>query len=162
MPWPLPFVPGETLLAPMLDRKNTPIGHISIIQGIIRRQRDEADLRQLKVAIEHAGEVVVLSDPSGHIQYANPAFERATGYSVAEALHQNPRVLQSEQHDREFYGELWQTISSGRIWKGRFVNRRKDCSLYTEEATISPIFADQKRISHYVASSGTSPSNSDW
>ncbi len=176
MPWPLPSVPGEpeppangepfvrtyrdrenrvfpgeTLLAPMLDRRNNPIGHIGIIRDITRRQRDEADLRQLKVAIEHAGEVVVITDTRGHIQYANPAFERTTGYSVAEAVRQNPRVLQSGQHDREFYRDLWQTISSGRIWKGRFVNRRKDNSLFTEEATISPVFADQGRISHYVA-----------
>ena len=50
------------------------------------------------------------------IQYVNPTFERITGYTKAEALGQNPRFLKGGEHDGEFYGSMWKTITDGRVW----------------------------------------------
>ncbi len=124
---------------------------ISITRDITQRKKDEADLERLKVAIEHAGEVIVITDVQGNIQYANPAFEKATGYTCVEAFQQNPRILKSGMHDEAFYNELWATISSGRAWAGRLVNKNKAGTLYTEEATISPVFDSLGNIINYVA-----------
>lgn len=124
---------------------------ISITRDISQRKQAEADLERLKVAIEHAGEVIVITDAQGDIQYANPAFTRVTGYTLAEAFGQNPRILKSGEHDEAFYRELWATIASGKTWSGRVVNKKKDGSLYTEEATISPVFDEQGSIVNYVA-----------
>ena len=74
-----------------------------------------------------------------------------TGYSHNEVLGRNPRILKSGNHDELFYHELWETISSGRTWTGRMVNKRKDGKLYTEETTISPVLDASGQIVNYVA-----------
>ncbi|MCX7002303.1 MAG: PAS domain S-box protein, partial [bacterium] len=120
--------------------------------GILEDQtRAEADLKRLATAIEQAAEVIVVTDAQGLIQYANPAFEAVTGYTCAEAIGQNPRLLKSGQHDAAFYRTLWDTIRSGKTWQGRFVNRKKNGALYTEEASISPVRDAAGAIANYVA-----------
>jgi len=109
------------------------------------------DMERLTTAIEQAAETVVITDTQGDIVYVNPAFERVTGYSRAEALGQNPRILKSDRHDLAFYQSLWATICAGQVWSGHFINKRKDGTLYTEEATISPVKGQDGTITHYVA-----------
>ncbi len=124
---------------------------ISITRDITQRKQAEADLERLKVAIEHAGEVILITDAEGTIQYANPAFAKVTGYTLDEAFRKNPRILKSGEHDDAFYEALWETITSGLTWAGRMINKKKDGTLYTEEATISPVFDDQGAIVNFVA-----------
>lgn len=90
-------------------------------------------------AFESAGEAIVITDLTGTIQYVNPAFERISGYRRDEVVGQNPRVLKSGQHSPTFYERLWKTLTSGEVWKGLFLNRRKDGTLYHSEQTIAPI-----------------------
>lgn len=78
-------------------------------------------------------------------------FEQITGYTVDEASGQNPRMLRSGKQNDEYYRNLWDTISSGKTWHGRLVNKRKDGSFYTEDATISPVFSTAGEIVNYVA-----------
>ncbi|MCX7002011.1 MAG: PAS domain S-box protein, partial [bacterium] len=113
--------------------------------------RAEADLKRLATVIEQAAEIIVVTDAQGLIQYVNPAFEAVTGYTRAEAIGQNPRLLKSGQQDAAYYHALWQAICSGNTWQGRFVNRKKNGALYTEEATISPVRDAAGTIANYVA-----------
>jgi two-component system cell cycle sensor histidine kinase/response regulator CckA len=115
-----------------------------------RRQAEEARAR-LATAIDQAAESIVITDTAGAIQYVNPAFERITGYSQAEALGQNPRLLKSGKQNAAFYEAMWATISAGQVWQGRLVNRKKDGTLYTEDATISPVRDERSAIVSYVA-----------
>jgi two-component system, cell cycle sensor histidine kinase and response regulator CckA len=87
----------------------------------------------------------------GSIVYVNPCFETLTGYTRTEVYGKNPRILNSGTQSTEFYKELWQTLTSGGVWQGRFINRRKDGSLYTEEATIAPVRDAKGFIHKYVA-----------
>jgi two-component system cell cycle sensor histidine kinase/response regulator CckA len=103
------------------------------------------------IAVEQAAEIFVITDPEANIQYVNPAFEEATGYSHKETIGQNPRILKSGVQDDAFYRELWDTLTAGKTWKGRFVNKRKDDSFYTEEAIISPVHDSKGEIIHYTA-----------
>ena len=120
-------------------------------RDITERKQAEAENLLLATAIEQAAETVVITDRDAKIQYANPAFTRTTGYTRDEALGQNPRVLKSGQHDARFYQELWATLTAGKLWHGEFTNRRKDGTLYMEEATIAPVRNASGEITNYIA-----------
>jgi PAS domain S-box-containing protein len=136
---------------PRFGIDNHLIGLIHIVRDVTERKRAEAERERLMAAIEQAGEIVLITDREGTIQYVNPAFETVTGYTREEAVGQNPRILKSGRQDEAFYGELWKTISSGQTWEGRIVNKRKDGTLYTETATISPVRDAAGRIVSFVA-----------
>ncbi len=123
----------------------------SVWRDITQRKADERERSILLSAIEQADEVIVLTDTEANIRYVNPAFERVTGYPREEAIGQNPRILQSGQHDAEFYREMWATLTAGETWRGQFLNRRKDGTDYTELAVISPVKTPAGRLIAYVA-----------
>ncbi len=136
-----------------LAQWETPEGQFftAIIRDISARQRTEAQMRLQSAALEAAVNSVVITDAAGTIQWVNPAFCHVTGYTQAEAVGRNPRVLKSGRQSPEFYAELWRTISGGQKWRGEFVNRRKDGTLYTEDVTIAPVRDETGRIAHYIA-----------
>jgi PAS domain S-box-containing protein len=117
---------------------------------VIERQQTEEAQQRLSTAIEQAVDLVVITDNEGNIEYVNPAFERTTGYDAASVLGKNPRTIKSGQHDDLFYQGLWTTIRSGSVWSGNFVNRRRDGTLFTEVATITPVRDSSGRIVNYV------------
>jgi len=123
----------------------------SAIMSQKRDQEAAIDRDRLFEAVRQSGEAIVITDPQGIIEYANPTFERISGYSLQEAIGAKTDILKSGMHDEAFYGDLWQTISAGKVWKGRFVNKKKDGTLYTEEATISPVFDASGGIVNYIA-----------
>ncbi len=124
---------------------------IVFISDISLRKESESERERLMSAIEQAGEAIIITDSRGTIQFVNPAFEQTTGYSRDEAVGKTSRIIKSGNHDEQFYRNLWDTISDGRIWEGRMVNKRKDGTLYTEESTISPVRDAAGRIVNYVA-----------
>ncbi len=105
----------------------------------------------LAAAVEQAADSIVITDTHGTIRYVNPAFTAMTGYSSAEAIGQNPRILQSGRHPREFYLEMWTTIRSGRAWHGEVLNRRKDGTVYSEEMRITPVEDSTGEVVSYIA-----------
>ena len=121
------------------------------IRDIRERKRAEESRARLATAVEQSGETILITDIHGTILYANPAFEKTSGYSSAEAIGQNARLLKSGNHDAEFYHRMWQTLELGEIWTGHFVNRRKDGTLVEEDATISPVRNAAGTIFNYVA-----------
>lgn len=115
------------------------------------RKAKETELLMISTAVEQAGEVIIITDFNGTIQYINPAFTTVTGYSREETIGQNPRMLSSGSHDKAFYKNLWDTIYAGQIWQGCTINKRKNGTLYSEEATISPVKDDSGQILNFVA-----------
>lgn len=107
--------------------------------------------RKMLQAVEQSPVSIVITDLAGNIEYVNPAFCSFTGYTAAEVIGQNPRILKSEESAPELYQELWQTLQKGRNWKGVFHNRKKNGELFWESATISPIFDEQGQVTHYLA-----------
>ncbi len=124
---------------------------LNITRDITDRKQMEKDRERLLSAIEQVAESIVITDTDGRIEYVNPAFETITGYSRSEAIGQNPRILKSGEQDAAVYTDLWDTITSGETWTGRLINQKKDGTLYTEEATISPVFDPEGRMINYVA-----------
>lgn len=129
-------------------------GRINLVVRVLditERVQADADRERLTAAIEQAGEIVIITDIAGNIQYVNPAFETVTGYQRQEVIGKNPRLLKSGKQDETFYTGLWTAISSGKTWTSRLVNKRKDGELYTEEATISAVKDSDGNIVNYVA-----------
>ena len=124
---------------------------ISITRDITERKQAELERERLLTAIRHSGEMIVVTDPEGTIQFVNQAFETITGYSAREVIGRNPRILKSGRQDRAFYRDLWATITSGATFRGRMINKCKDGSIYTEEAVISPVHDNEGRIVNFVA-----------
>jgi diguanylate cyclase (GGDEF)-like protein/PAS domain S-box-containing protein len=93
-------------------------------------------------ALEAAANAIVITDSHGSILWVNGAFTTMTGYSKEEVLGKNPRLLKSGDQPETYYADLWSTISSGKVWQGEMVNRRKDGITYTEEMTITPVIRD--------------------
>jgi nitrogen fixation negative regulator NifL len=120
-------------------------------QDITERKQAEKKLRQLSHAVEQSPVSVVITDIKGNIEYVNRKFTEVTGYSLAEIFGKNPRLLKSGEMPVEAYQQLWKTISKGGTWSGEFHNRKKNGELYWESASISPIFDDTGKPTHYVA-----------
>lgn len=112
----------------------------------------EFELNTLKQVVEQSPVSIVITDVNGSIKYVNPAFTEITGYAQKEVLGKNPSILKSGAHSKEFYRDVWETISSGKTWKGEFLNKKKDGGLYWESATLSPVFNDSGNIVFYVGS----------
>jgi two-component system NtrC family sensor kinase len=117
----------------------------------LERRRTVQRLSLQSAVMEAAANAIVITDPAGTIQWVNPAFTALTGYTEADAIGRNPRLLSSGRQSKEFYGEMWKTILAGEVWTGEVVNRRKDGTLYTERMTITPVRGDDGKIAHFVA-----------
>jgi PAS domain S-box-containing protein len=135
----------------LMDLGNGQKAILSAVRDITERKRAEEERERLMSAINQAGESIIITDSQGTIQYVNPFFETVTGYTKTEIIGRNPRILKSGKQDQAFYQNLWQTISSGKSWSGRIINKRKNGSLLTEAATISPVRDALGDIINYVA-----------
>ena len=118
---------------------------------VIERKQAEDELKKLSRAVEQSPATVVITDVKGKIQYVNPKFAELTGYSSAEAIGKNPRILNSGIQPKSIYKELWKTILSGQNWYGTFCNRKKDGEIYWERASISPVRNEHGEIKNFVA-----------
>ncbi len=121
------------------------------IFDITDRKKAEEELKKLSRAVEQSPTSVVITDPQGNIEYVNPKFCEITGYTLEEALGQNPRVLKSGENPPELYRDLWETIAGGGEWRGELLNRKKNGELYWEAASISPVISAGGSITHFLA-----------
>ncbi|MBW2483390.1 MAG: PAS domain S-box protein [Deltaproteobacteria bacterium] len=121
-------------------------------QTITRRVREATgELKKVSEAVAQSPVSVVITAKDGTIEYVNPTFSEVTGYTAEEAIGQNPSVLKSENLPESHYQELWDTILSGNVWQGEFINRKKSGEEFWESASISPIVDDEGEITHFVA-----------
>ncbi|MDE2439898.1 MAG: cache domain-containing protein [Betaproteobacteria bacterium] len=118
-------------------------------ESALRRQAEE--LLVLSRAVEQSPASIVIADADGLVKYVNPKFEQLTGYSSAEVLGKNPNIVSSGEMTKDEYQKLWATISSGNTWHGIFHNRRKDGTLFWEQASISPILDEDGKLLEYLA-----------
>ena len=100
---------------------------------------------------EQTDDHILITDPDGTILYVNPAFEAVTGYTAKEVLGKTPRILKSGEHDDAYYEDMWQTMLSGKSFRGMSINRKKDGTCYYEEKTITPIKDAAGQITHFLS-----------
>ena len=110
-----------------------------------------SEISRLAMILEQTEEDIIITDLDGNVTYVNPAFEKITGYSSTEVIGQNPRFLKSGKVSEEIYNELWDTITSGKVWRGMIINKKKDGSLIEEDSTISPMRNHDNKNHGYFA-----------
>jgi len=128
----------------------TPLNLTGTIQDITERKKTEDALRQSATVFESSHDGVTITDLDGNILAVNDAFLRITGYSKAEVLGQNPRILHSGRQGKEFYKKMWAAIKEDGFWRGEIWNRRKSGEIYPEQLTITTVKDDKGNTTHYV------------
>ncbi|MCB1932479.1 MAG: PAS domain S-box protein [Candidatus Accumulibacter sp.] len=125
-------------------------GLVGIMLDVTDRRRMEQRLQQAATVFDSSAEGITITSPEGEIIAVNRAFTEITGYSEADVLGRNPRILQSGLQDQEFYGEMWRTLNTCGRWRGELWNRRKDGQAFLESLTISTVKDQDDRVTHYV------------
>jgi diguanylate cyclase (GGDEF)-like protein/PAS domain S-box-containing protein len=141
----------ESFFAPLLDPSGRRIGAFHVGRDVSQHKKMEFELRKLTTAVEQSPVTVVITDRNGTMEYVNPSFTTASGYSAEEAIGRNSKLLQGGETTLEEYQAMWACISGGHPWSGRFHNRRKDGSLFWEEAVIAPVRDAAGTITQYIA-----------
>ena len=133
------------------NSKNETIGLLGVYEDLTACRQAAEKLHRLSIAVEQSPASVVITDLAARIVYVNPRFTEVTGYSAAEAIGKNPRLLHSNLTPKNTFSELWRTLASGKLWRGEFINQRKNGDIYWEEAQIMPVKNPAGAITHYVA-----------
>jgi hypothetical protein len=122
----------------------------TVAEDISSQKKSIEDNKKLSVAVEQSPAVIAITDTKGNIEYVNPKFTELSGYSLDEVVGENPRIQKTGYQSDEVYKDLWETISSGKTWRGEFHNKKKNGESFWESASISPIFDSQNNIINYV------------
>jgi nitrogen fixation negative regulator NifL len=141
----------ERCSSPVLGAGHEHYGRVLTFRDITTERQAEERLRLQSTALEAAGNAVVITGRDGSILWTNPAFTQLTGYTADEVLGKSPRILKSGAHAESFYRHLWETVTSGQVWRGELINRRKDGSVYSEEMTITPVRDEHGEVTHFIA-----------
>lgn len=138
-----------------LRTRHTKLNGKSIIIGLVRditqRKNREAENLKLSTAVEQSENVILITNLNAEIEYVNPKFTELTGYSTSEVIGKNPSILNSNNQPKEYYKKMWETISTGNIWKGEFENKTKNGTHFWENVTITPIKNKIGEIVNYLA-----------
>ena len=137
--------------APFIDSHGSLAGIVGAFVDITEQRQMDEQIRTMSQAIEQSPSTIIITNTSGIIEYVNPKFTQTTGYSAEEAIGESPRILKSGIMTTDEYAGLWQTITSGREWRGELHNKRKDGTLYWEFAYISPLLDKDGQITGYLA-----------
>ena len=121
------------------------------IAASYHRVQLRSEERRLKRAIEQAEDAIFITDTDGEIEFVNPAFEELTGFEAEEAIGRNPRILKSDEMDKSYYAEMWDTILSGKSWTDEIVNKHKSGDRYYAKETVAPLTDVKGNIEGFVA-----------
>lgn len=109
------------------------------------------ELRKLMNAIEQSAESIIITDTAGIIEYVNPAFTQISGFSKKDAIGRTPTILNSGMTPHGAFKDMWETILSGKVWKGIVINRKKNGEIYNEEMTVTPVLDEGGKITNFIA-----------
>lgn len=111
----------------------------------------QKQLAILDIAIEQSPVSIIITDAKGRIQYTNQKFTALSGYQAEEVRGKTPRIFKSGYTTDDEYSRLWKTIKSGQVWRGEFLNCKKNGEFFWERATISPVLGADGVSQHFIA-----------
>ncbi|MES2618674.1 MAG: PAS domain-containing sensor histidine kinase [Bacteroidota bacterium] len=140
----------STTIVPYLNEKGKPYQFAAIRFDITGQKAGEEALKQQKMALDESA-IVAITDIKGDITYVNDKFCEISKYSKEELIGKNHRIINSGYHPPEFFKELWQTIGSGKVWRGDIKNKAKDGSYYWVSTTLVPYLNEKGKPYQFVA-----------
>ncbi|KON87655.1 hypothetical protein AF332_12990 [Sporosarcina globispora] len=147
----------DTTIVPFIDDQGKPYKYLAIRKEITEYKRVVEELKNslnelidLKFALD-ASSIVAITDQKGTITYVNDQFLSISKYSREELLGQDHRIINSGYHSKEYFRDLWKTISSGKVWKGEIKNRAKDGTHYWVDTTIVPFINEKGKLYQHLA-----------
>ncbi|HAP36112.1 MAG TPA: hypothetical protein DCQ28_09300 [Bacteroidetes bacterium] len=120
--------------------------YLVIVKDITVQHEKELELLRFSEVIHQTANPIQITNPEGKIIYANPAYVNISGYTREELIGNNPSVLNSGKHGKEFWKKVWVKILAGQQWVGQIQNKRKSGELFHTELVISPIVDEQKKV----------------
>jgi sigma-B regulation protein RsbU (phosphoserine phosphatase) len=138
-------------VVPKYNTKGVLVGYDGLVSDITERKRFEQELLLQSAALNAAANAIVITDTAGIVKWVNPAFTDLTQYLPEDVIGRTLNILKSGLQEKELFTRLWETISSGNVWQGEIINRRKDGTFYPEEQTITPVRDDRGEIRHFIA-----------
>lgn len=124
---------------------------LGIIQDVSEQKYMSYQLHLSKMIFDKANEGIVITDRYANIIEVNPAFSKITGYTKDEVIGQNPRILKSDKHSKEFYEKMWKDLLKDGYWEGEIWNRRKSGEVYPEILRIQAIKNEKGQITNYIS-----------
>jgi len=147
----------DTEVQPTRDARGVLIGFMEIGTDVTvqkdTQRRLEAAIRDSRALLSTVEQHTILSvaDGDGRIIEVNDAFCEISGYSRAELIGQDHRISNSGVQSKQFWADMWTTISRGVSWRGEVCNRAKDGSLYWVDSMIAPFIGDDGKVEKYVS-----------
>jgi PAS domain S-box-containing protein len=140
----------NALISPIKDERGQITHFLAVKEDITGRKKDEIQIRKLSKAIEQSPVSTIITDAGGKIEFVNKAFTTLTQYALDEVVNRPPRIFNHGHTPDADYDLIWQNLREGKVWKGEFLNRRKDRSVYWEDVTISSLMNSEGEISNYI------------
>ena len=141
----------RTSKVPLLNPSDAVFGVLGIYEDITEHKQALSQVALAASVFSHSREGIMITDTQGTIMEVNEAFTRITGYTRAEVLGKNPRLLSSGRQSEAFYAALWGSLAQKGHWYGEVWNRRKNGEVYAEMLNISAVCGEQGQPHHYVA-----------
>ncbi len=141
----------RTSKVPLRDHDDAVMGVLSVYEDITEHKQALAQVALAASVFSHSCEGIMITDTRGNITDVNEAFTRITGYTRAEVMGKNPRLLSSGRQGMTFYAALWRSLADKGQWYGEVWNRRKNGEVYAEMLNISAVRDAQGQTQHYVA-----------
>jgi PAS domain S-box-containing protein len=128
------------------------------IRGALQLKKERQDAlqaqelnRKLSMAIEQSPAHIIISNIHGITEYVNARYSEVTGYFVDEVIGVKTRIFDPEKIGQERFDAIWQSINNGNMWRGEFLNAKKDGTTFWESVSISPLKNETGEITHFVS-----------
>jgi len=137
-------------ISPIRNEQGRIVSLLPSGMDITERKKAEEALRIAAVAFE-TNDAIMITDVNASIMRVNRAFEKLTGYSAEEVIGKNPRILKSGRHGRDFYENMWESLTREGVWTGEIWDRDKNGNLYPKQSTITAVKDDLGNVTQYVS-----------